>query len=422
MHASKANNSARSSRLTHPKTSSLWSMAGFMPFLSIAFLNAFTDLGHKIVIQNTLFKVYEGDELTFYTSLIQLMILLPFLMVFTPAGFLSDRFSKVSMIRWASFSAIPITIGILSAYYLEAFEMAFALTFALGIQSAIYSPAKYSLIRELVGKKHLAGANSAIQALTIVAILGGTAGYSFLFENWVSEGSAGEILYSVRYAGFFLVAGAMIEWLSSLRLPEVSVPRANLKFPWKKYFRGESLVENLKGSMTTPVIKQSILGLSIFWAINQVLLASFGSYFKEVTGSENTLISNGIMGVAGLGIIIGSVLAAKLSKNYIETGLLPIATLGIAASLLAVPHLTSISSLMILFGVYGVFGGLFLVPLNSLIQFHAGDDEGGRVLASNNFVQTLVMVGFLGTNLGLSVWEVSSARTFMILGAIAILG
>ena len=68
-------------------------MAGFIPFLGIAFLNAFTDLGHKILIQNTLFKVYDGFELAFYTSLIQMMILLPFLLVFTPAGFLSDRFS-----------------------------------------------------------------------------------------------------------------------------------------------------------------------------------------------------------------------------------------------------------------------------------------------------------------------------------------
>lgn len=403
-------------------SNSLWKIPGFVAFLSIAFLNAFTDLGHKIMIQNTLFKVYEGDELTLYTSLIQLMILLPFLLAFTPAGFLSDRFSKVKIVRWSAFAAIPITIGITLAYYLQAFELAFLLTFALGLQSAIYSPAKYSLIRELVGKKHLAGANSAIQALTIVAILGGTAGYSFIFENLAAQGNAGEILYSIRYAGFALILGSLIEFGLSLKLPQVSPSQEELKFPWKDYFKGKSLLDNLRSSLSNKVVMQSILGLSLFWAINQVLLASFGSYFKEVTGSENTLVANGIMGIAGLGIILGSIFAAKFSKHYIETGILPIATLGLAISLMSIPYLSSVPLLMVLFGVYGFFGGLFLIPLNALIQFHAGDDEGGRVLAANNFVQTVVMVAFLALNMGLSFLSINSSTIFLGLGALAIIG
>lgn len=402
--------------------SSLWKITGFIPFVSIAFLNAFTDLGHKIMIQNTLFKVYEGDELTLYTSIIQMMILLPFLLAFTPAGFLSDRFSKVKVVQYAAFAAIPITVGITMAYYFQAFEVAFALTFALGLQSAIYSPAKYSLIRELVGKKYLAGANSAIQAITIVAILGGTAGYSFFFEKWVTLGNAGEVLYSVRYAGFLLVAGAVIEWLLSLRLPKVSNANPDIKFQWSSYFKGQLLRQTLKSSLSQKVIKQSIVGLSIFWAINQVLLASFGTYFKEVTGSENTLLSNGIMGLAGIGIILGSVVAAKLSKNYIETGLLPISTLGLALSLMMIPTVTHPTGLMVVFGIYGFFGGMFLVPLNSLIQFHAGDDEGGRVLASNNLIQTLIMVAFLTVNVSLSMIGVEAQTIFITLGLVATLG
>lgn len=401
---------------------SLWKMAGFIPFLGIAFLNAFTDLGHKILIQNTLFKVYDGFELTFYTSLIQMMILLPFLLVFTPAGFLSDRFSKVKIVRYSAFAAVPITIAITCAYYIQAFELAFAFTFLLGLQSAIYSPAKYSLIRELVGKRNLAGANSAIQALTIVAILGGTAGYSFLFESNVSGSTAGEILYSVRYCGFALMAGAILEWILSLRLPNISPSQPSLKFRWADYFKGKSLVKNCKDALSHKVIRQSIFGLSVFWAINQVLLASFGTYFKEVTGSENTLLTNGIMGIAGLGIIAGSIIAAKMSKNYIETGLLPLSTLGIALSLALIPLLQDATSLMVLFGFYGVFGGMFLVPLNSLIQFNAGDDEGGRILAANNFVQTIIMVLFLLANMGMSHFGFAVSSIFFILGAVAVIG
>lgn len=37
-------------------------ITGFLPFVVVVFLNAFVDLGHKIIIQNTLFKAYDGPE------------------------------------------------------------------------------------------------------------------------------------------------------------------------------------------------------------------------------------------------------------------------------------------------------------------------------------------------------------------------
>jgi acyl-[acyl-carrier-protein]-phospholipid O-acyltransferase / long-chain-fatty-acid--[acyl-carrier-protein] ligase len=38
----------------------LFRIRGFMPYVAMLFLNAFVDLGHKIVIQNTVFKIYDG--------------------------------------------------------------------------------------------------------------------------------------------------------------------------------------------------------------------------------------------------------------------------------------------------------------------------------------------------------------------------
>ena len=35
---------------------------GAIAYLVALFLNAFIDLGHKIIIQNTLFKAYDGQE------------------------------------------------------------------------------------------------------------------------------------------------------------------------------------------------------------------------------------------------------------------------------------------------------------------------------------------------------------------------
>jgi len=41
----------------------LFKIGGFLPYILIVFLNSMTDLGHKIVLQNTIFKAYEGTEL-----------------------------------------------------------------------------------------------------------------------------------------------------------------------------------------------------------------------------------------------------------------------------------------------------------------------------------------------------------------------
>ena len=72
---------------------------GAVPFFIAVFLNAFIDLGHKIVIQNTIFKLYDGPVQIMLTALINSLILLPFILLLNPAGFLSDKYRKVHVMR-----------------------------------------------------------------------------------------------------------------------------------------------------------------------------------------------------------------------------------------------------------------------------------------------------------------------------------
>ena len=53
---------------------------GVFPFIAMIFLNAFIDLGHKIIIQNTIFKVYDGSTQIILTAIINGLILLPFIL------------------------------------------------------------------------------------------------------------------------------------------------------------------------------------------------------------------------------------------------------------------------------------------------------------------------------------------------------
>jgi acyl-[acyl-carrier-protein]-phospholipid O-acyltransferase/long-chain-fatty-acid--[acyl-carrier-protein] ligase len=403
---------------------SIWKHKGFIPYLVIVFFNAFTDLGHKIIIQNALFKFYEGTELRIYTAIIQAMILLPFIMTFTPAGFLSDKFPKNRVIVFAAFIALPITAMITWCYYTGAFWLAFWLTFILALQSAFYSPAKYGYIRELVGKNKLTPANSAVQSVTIVAILSGTLIYTLFFESLFSAHfqDIGDILQSVKYVGFLLIGGTLIEALLALRLPLKRQTDTQLQFDFGKYLRMRYLKDNIKSAWSHQGIWLSIIGLSVFYAINQVLLATFGAHLKDEVGETDTRVANGIMMLGGIGIIFGAIFAGKVSKNYIETGIIPLGALGICISLIILPFITNPLYLAILFTVYGFFGGLFIVPLNALIQYHAKEGEMGTILAGSNFVQNNFMLAFLGITIGLAYIQFSNQTAFYLLATITLIG
>ncbi len=148
----------------------LLNIRGFIPYLLILLLNAAVDIGHKITIQNVLLKSFEGDTLIMLSALINAMILLPFILLFSPSGYISDRFAKSTVIRYTALSSIVLALFITLSYYQGWFYAAFILTFLLAVQSAIYSPSKYGLIKELVGTQNLGVANGMVQAITIVAL------------------------------------------------------------------------------------------------------------------------------------------------------------------------------------------------------------------------------------------------------------
>ena len=402
----------------------LFRIAGFLPYVLMIFLNAFVDLGHKIVIQNTLFKTYDGDAQILLTAIVNALILLPFVLLFTPSGFLADRFPKNRVMRASAWAAVGLTLCITLFYYLGWFWPAFAMTFLLAAQSAFYSPAKYGYIKELVGKEALATANGWVQATTTTAILAGIFVFSILLEGRLAGATfdtPDAIMGLIAPLGWALVLCSVVELAIAYRLPRTSEGGA-LGFDWGRYASGRYLRDNLRAAWDNQVIWLSIVGLSIFWAISQVILAAFPAFAKETLGETNTVVIQGMLACSGVGIILGSIIAGRVSRNHIETGLIPVGAIGIALALFLLPGLGSSWAHALNFLVLGVLAGFFLVPLNALIQFNAGESGLGRVLAANNFVQNLVMLGFLGLTV-LAAWlEVGGLVLMLALAVIALGG
>ncbi|MFK8049944.1 MAG: acyl-[ACP]--phospholipid O-acyltransferase [Halioglobus sp.] len=405
--------------------SQLRSITGYIPYVVVVFLNAFVDLGHKIVIQNAIFKTYDGQEQVILTAIINALILIPFILLFSPSGFLADRFSKHKIIRHAALAAVGATLLITYCYYQGWFWGAFALTLALSIQSAIYSPAKYGYIKELVGTNNLASANGMVQAITIAGILLGTFVFSIMFEKFLQDSGQSDpaqIMKTIAPIGWVLVGLSILEWISAWRLPKKREPAPDTKFELKPYLKLAYLRRNLRVLNSNTTIWLSIIGLATFWSISQVMLAAFPAFAKDALEISNTVVIQGILACSGLGIVLGSVIAARASRNYIETGLIPMGALGVAIGIALLPGLGSTLAMGTAFLFVGIMGGMFIVPLNSLIQFHAREEQLGTILAGNNWIQNVAMLTALLTTVGFATAGIDSVGIFYVLTVIAVIG
>lgn len=375
---------------------SLFKIKSFLPYIFIVFINVVVDTAHKITIQNTVIKAYDGDTLMILSAIVNALMLIPFVLLFSPSGFISDKYSKALVIRYASFAAIVITALITISYILGLWYLAFGLTIVLAIQAAIYSPAKYGIIKEIVGEQNLGEANGFVQAVTITAILLSGLFFSVLFEMFfINTLSPNETISHMVPIGIIMVILSAIEFILSFKLSVNKKVLNKVHFSISKYTNLVYLKQNVKIIFENKSILRSIIGLSFFWGIGQLLVSIIPAHYKEITNNSNAVAIQSIMALSAVGVMIGSFVAGRLSKKRIELGIVPLGNIGIFASLLVFSFASSAFWLGVASFGFGFFGGLFIVPLNALIQFLSPQKSLGTILAGNNFIQNIAMIGFL---------------------------
>lgn len=390
----------------------LFENRGFLAFVIVMFINASVDLGHKITIQNILVKSFDGELLVVLTSIINLLILLPYVMLFSASGYLNDKYSRTKITRYAAASEIVMTFVIMISYIFGWFYLSFFMTLLLAAQSAIYSPAKYGLVKKLVGAQNLGGANGMIQAITIIAILFSSFVFSAVFEKFSEGTDIASIMNSVWFIGLLLFICSIAETIFTFKIPFFKATDENVKFDKKKYFKFEYLKENLKFITNVRNTLLCTIGLAVFWGVAQLVIAVFPAHYKAVIGNDNVFIIQLILILSAAGIALGSYIAGNYCKNHIEMGIVPFGAFSMFVALLIFSNATSIFWMMIGSFSFGVGGGIFIVPLNASIQFFTPEARMGRVLAGSNFVQNIFMVVFLLMGILLVNFAVSTTEIF----------
>jgi len=247
----------------------------------------------------------------------------------------------------------------------------------------------------MTGNDLLAEANAVVQSVTIISILLGAVVYSVFFEHLLQGRSThpSEILQYIA-------------------------PH----FELEEYRNLSYLRKNLAVLKKEKVVWASIVGLSLLWGVSQILVAIFGEYLKGKLGITDTVIAQGLLALTGVGLVAGSMIAGRVSRRFIETGIIPIGALGVTLALYAIPSLESISSLGVALFAFGLFSGLIVVPLNALIQFATPTSVLGMVLAGNNFVQNVVMFSALVLTALFGYFHLSSSGLFYLISGVALIG
>lgn len=373
----------------------LFKFNGFLPFLIVVSINAAVDLAHKITIHNTIIKVYDGTTLTVLSVVVNALILLPFIMLFSVSGYINDKYNKTKVVRICAIVDVVITAFLTLCYVFGFYYLAFAMTFLLATQSAIYSPAKYSLIKYIVKNENLGAANGVVQAVTIISILLSMSIFSLLFEKFFSGTNPSEILRSIWFLGLVLFIASCVELFFAFKIPIFEFKTNLKKIYISKLIKLEYLKENLKLVYANKTIFICIIGISIFWAIAQLIIATFATHFKVIMNNDNVMHINTILALASIGIAIGAMIVGSYSKRHIEIGIVPFGLFGISISLFMLASGQNSAIFSIASFIFGVAGGALVVPLNAMIQYFTPKKDLGRVLAGNNFIQNIFMILFL---------------------------
>jgi acyl-[acyl-carrier-protein]-phospholipid O-acyltransferase/long-chain-fatty-acid--[acyl-carrier-protein] ligase len=343
---------------------------GLQPFLWTQFLGALNDNLYRIVVSLAAVAAAAGSG---YLSLVGAIFIVPFFLFSGYAGQLADRYSKRTVLvatKVLEIVAMGLAVAALASGHLAAL---FAVLFLMALQSALFSPAKYGIVPEILGEKDLSRSNGLLEMTTFVAIILGTSIGGFMFAVWSDQPVV---------LGLALVAVAVAGTVTSLWIPRVAPANPDAPFqinPWREIASGTARLRRNRTLWLT------VIGMSYFWFLGALL-----QMVIILLGTDVMRLSDQWVGALGaflaIGIGVGSMAAGRLSGDKVELGLVPIGSIGMGASSFVLAGSETFASVSAALVLLGLSGGLFIVPLNALLQQKAGATERGQLMATNNFL------------------------------------
>jgi acyl-[acyl-carrier-protein]-phospholipid O-acyltransferase/long-chain-fatty-acid--[acyl-carrier-protein] ligase len=365
---------------------------GFWALIATQFQGAFSDN----ILRNLLLSMIVGmnlakNERETFVSVVTFLFSVPFLLFSMPGGWLADRFSKRQITIWTKVMEFGSMLLATAGLATNNLGLSLAALTLVASQAALFGPSKYGLLPELLPEKSLSWGNGVIELGTFLAIIIGTVAGAWMGEHFNHR----EV-----YAGYALLGLSVIGFATSLGIDKV--PAAAPQKPFRL---------NIAGDLWTQIAKMrkdralwlAVLGNTYFWFLGSLLFSTIVVYGPDVlhVGQTKTGYLNAMLAV---GIGIGSMVAGWVSDNKIEYGLIPLGSIGMTCTGLALgiwPH--GMAGSAVLLGTLGFWAGFFAVPVNALIQHRPAEQNKGGIIAAAN------LLSFVGIAISAGVYFVFTA-------------
>ncbi|MEC8917680.1 MFS transporter [Salinicola sp. LHM] len=398
--------------------SGLLTQRRFAPFFWTQALGAFNDNLFKNVLLLLLTFVAVpryGWDTGLLNNLAAGLFILPFFLFSAWGGTLADHLDKQRLVRRLKLLELATMIAAAVAVWFELFGLLLALLFMMGTQSALFGPVKYAILPQHLAATELVKGNAWVNLGTFVSILLGTllAGVLASLDGALERGAIAASLIVI----------ALIGVVASLGIPEAP-PSVAGRVPWRP-FSGTWQV--MRDGLSEKRVRPALIGISFFWFLGACYLTQLPAWVRDVVhGSEGAV--SFLLGAFAVGVGLGALLCSRLSAGRLELGLVPLGALvigvsgielasqsGLAGEQLALGELLAMTEfwqMSTLLALVGLGGGLYSVPLYTLMQLASREERRARMIAANNILNALFMI--LSAVFGILVLSVMKLSLFVL--------
>jgi acyl-[acyl-carrier-protein]-phospholipid O-acyltransferase/long-chain-fatty-acid--[acyl-carrier-protein] ligase len=323
-------------------------------------------------------------------GIVGLCFTIPFLLLSGFAGQVADRYSKRMVTYWVKVAEIPIVLVAGLGFYFGNLWVTLGALTVMAVQSAFFGPAKYGMIKELVGEAELSRANGTINMLTNIAVILGTVVSGLTSDRYSPQDTA--IAGSLWLPCIVMTGLAVLGLVTALLLEGLPPGDRNLRYNWNPL---EVYITTMR-EMAKSRLLMVMMAWGYFFLLAGIALLVVPEYTKVL--NINRTDASILLGVMGIAIGLGCAAAGWISGHRIEPRLIPFGAFGLILFffLLGVippsladapgPMAVALSNVSLLILGAGFASGFYIVPLQSLLQKLSPDDGRGRFLGTANAV------------------------------------
>jgi acyl-[acyl-carrier-protein]-phospholipid O-acyltransferase/long-chain-fatty-acid--[acyl-carrier-protein] ligase len=361
------------------RDSSFWGMA------ATQFLGAFNDNLFKqliLLLATPAANLAVGQQAEDQQWAAMFVFAASFLIFSGFAGYLSDRFSKRPIVILAKVAEIAIMIlGTIGFYFYSqvGFGGMLVILFLMGTQSAFFGPAKYGILPEMIRANDLPRANGVFLMLTFLAIIFGVAFAGALLELFDS---------SVWVASLACIAIAVIGTATSLLVRRLPAAQPTLGHRWSHWMMSSEILRLLRQDRE---LMRAIVVVAIFWMVGGLVQPGLNALGKTQFGLQDEFKISALSGAVGLGIAVGCMLGGILSRGRVNSMVVFVGAMGLFLTLvmMSLPggehrHLLGYWGSIPVLILMGVFTGMFIVPVQVMLQSRPPRGDKGRMIATMN--------------------------------------